>query len=243
MYQIELGDRANPTIVLLHGAFFVDSFGRQYPLRERFHMVIPHIKGFGKAAKETFKTESALEELRALVSQFDKPIYLIGFSLGAQLAFRLVSDNPESFQKAILVSPFLVKRDAIPTQIMDKNLKMLRSMKNRAFCSVIGLMNGLPKQSRAEFVESMQAVSEETVRNCVDNGISLDTVGGFSECPVPILALAGGKEQAEIQDSVKRMAERNPHCRYEIWDKAKHNIPPMFAARFNETILSFFAAD
>ena len=168
---------------------------------------------------------------------------LIGFSLGAQLAFKLVSENPELFRKAILVSPFLTRKEKISDLVTEENLKMLRSMKNRVFCREIALMNGLPKQSRAEFVESMQLVSEETVRNCVDNGISFDTVDSYSACKVPILALAGGKEQAEVTNSVKRMAELNPHCRCEIWDKAKHNIPPVFAKRLNETILSFFSAD
>lgn len=108
---------------------------------------------------------------------------------------------------------------------------------------MIGLMNGLPRQARAEFVESMQLVSEETVRNCVDNGISFDTVDSFPRCNVPVLALAGGREQAEVKDSVMRMAELNPHCQYQIWEKAAHNIPPVFAKRFNETILSFFPVD
>ena len=243
VYYIELGDRSAPTVIMLHGAFFVDAFGRQYPLSNQYHLVIPHIKGFGKAAKETFETGPALEELRELVSQYDEPVYLIGFSVGAQLAFKLVSENPELFRKAILVSPFLMKKDEISDRVTEENLKMLRSMKNRVFCRAIALMNGLPKQSRADFVESMQLVSEESVKNCVDNGISFDTVDSFSACNVPILALAGEKEQAEIKDSVKRMAELNPRCRYEIWDKAKHNIPPVFAKRLNETILSFFYAD
>ena len=243
MYFIELGDRRAPTVIMLHGAFFVDAFGQQYPLSDRYHLVIPHIKGFGKAAKETFETGPALEEVRELISQYGELVYVIGFSLGAQLAFKLVSENPELFRKAILVSPFLMKKDEISDRVTDENLKMLRSMKNRFFCHAIGLMNGLPKQSRADFVESMQLVSEETVRNCVDNGISFDAVDSYSACNVPILALAGGKEQAEVKDSVKRMAELNPRCRYEIWDKAKHNIPPVFAKRLNETILSFFPAD
>lgn len=243
MYFIELGDRSAPTVIMLHGAFFVDAFGRQYPLSDQYHLVIPHIKGFGKAARETFETGPALAEIRELVSQYDDPVYLIGFSLGAQLAFKLVSENPELIRKAILISPFLMKKDENSDRVTEENLKMLRSMKNRFFCRAIGLMNGLPKQSRADFVESMQLVSEETVRNCVDNGISFDTVDSFSACNVPILALAGEKEQAEIKDSVKRMAEVNPRCRCEIWDKAKHNIPPVFAKRLNETILSFFSAD
>ena len=86
-------------------------------------------------------------------------------------------------------------------------------------------------------------MSEDTVRNCVDNGISIDTEPGFAACPVPMLALAGEKEPAEIQASVRRMAELNANCRCEIWEKAGHNIPPLFARRFNETVTAFFSAE
>ena len=51
-------------------------------------------------------------------------------------------------------------------------------------------------------------------------------------------ALAGEKEQIEVTESVKAMAEKNPNCRYEIWEKAAHNIPPLFYKRFNELILN-----
>lgn len=127
MHFIELGNIENPTIVMLHGAFFVDTFGRQYPLSDRYHIVIPHIKGFGKAANETFETKSAADELSEFISQYEKPVYLIGFSLGAQLAFKLVSENAELFNKAMVVSPFLVGKDNIPDKVRDENLKMLRS--------------------------------------------------------------------------------------------------------------------
>ena len=240
MYFSIHGNRNLPVIVMLHGAFLVDTFGRQYPLSDRYHMVVPHIRGFGRAARETFETEAAADELKEFISQYERPVYLIGFSLGAQLAFKLLSESPELFKKAILVSPFLTHKETVSDETLNENLKMLRSMKNKFTCNMIGLMNGLPGQARAEFVEAMQLVSEETVRNCVDNGISFDTVGGFSACDVPVLALAGGKEPAGVKDSVIELAEMNAHCRYQIWDNAKHNIPPVFAKRFNETILSFF---
>lgn len=100
------------------------------------------------------------------------------------------------------------------------------------------MMNGLPSALRKEFVEQMQKVKLETIRNAVDNGITFDSVPEFVNVNFPVIALAGGKEQQDIQDSVKKMAElNNANCRYEIWEKAAHNIPPMFSKRFNQLIL------
>lgn len=239
MYFDEHGNKENPTIVMLHGAFFVETYGRQYSLCDRFHMVIPHIKGFGKAAAETFTTKSAIIELEELIRGF-APVYLVGFSLGAQLGFKLLTERSELFRRAIIVSPWLVNKEVIPEEIMDANMKQLRQMKKRSFSHMIALINGMPKLQRTEFIDAMQLVSEKTVRNCVDNGISFDYVRGFEECKVPTLVIAGSKEQEDVVNSVKYMAEINACCNYEIWEKAAHNIPPVFAKRFNKKIVEFF---
>lgn len=97
-------------------------------------------------------------------------------------------------------------------------------------------MNGLSKPQRKEFVEQMQKVTIETMRNAVDNGITLDSVKGFENVQIPVYALAGAKEQAEVTGSVRAMSEKNPNCKYEIWEKAAHNIPPLFSERLNELI-------
>ena len=83
------------------------------------------------------------------------------------------------------------------------------------------MMNELPLLQRKEFVRQMQQVKIETIRNSVDNGITFDSVPGFENVDFPVIALAGGKEQQSVLDSVKRMAETNNNCRYEIWKKRR----------------------
>ena len=150
-------------IVMLHGANFVHCYGRQYALSKKYHLVVPHIMGFGDEADTVFDTEACIVEL-------------------------------------------------------------------------VELIKGFSKKARKDFVQHMQNVKPETIRNCVNNGISFESVQGFSQVSFPIVALAGAKEQPEIIASVKRMAELNPHCQHQIWEKAGHNIPPVFAKRFNALI-------
>ena len=239
MYFEEYGKSENPTIIMLHGAFFTDTYGRQYALSNQYHLIIPHIKGFGKTANDTFVIDDVILELNDFIKSY-APVYLVGFSLGAQLAFKLLAESPELFKKAIIVSPWLVNKDEITDDVMNGNLKMLSQLKNRILCRMIGISSGMPKQKITEMVDSMQNITEQTVRNCVDNKISFDTVNGFEECEVPVLALAGKSEPEDIQNSVKRMADLNKYCTCEIWAKAKHNIPTAFAKKFNQSIISFF---
>lgn len=232
----QYGAGNDKTIVMLHGANFVHCYGRQYCLAKKYHLVVPHIMGFGEEAGRAFDTTTCVTELAELIKGFSKKVLLVGFSLGAQLGFKLVAENHALFSGAILVSPWLEKTETSLATALRENEKQLASLKNKTLCNLIGLMNGLPKQARQDFVQHMQNVKPETIRNCVNNGISFESVPDFSKVPLPIAALAGAKEHAEIIESVKQMARLNPHCQYQVWEKAAHNIPPVFAKRFNALI-------
>ena len=236
MYVEEYGKDNKSVIVMLHGANFVHCFGRQYSLAEQVRLVVPHIMGFGKEAERVFDTETCIRELAGYIRSFGDKVLLIGFSLGAQLAYKLISEYPDLFYAAIIVSPWLNKEEPELSKVLRMNEKQLSSLKKKGLCNVIGMMNGLPSAQRKEFVRQMQEVKIETIRNSVDNGITFDSVRGFEKVDFPVIALAGGKEQQSVLDSVKRMAEINRNCRCEIWEKAAHNIPPMFSERFNQLI-------
>ena len=235
--KVEEYGKGNPkTIVMLHGANFVHTYGRQYPLSKEYHLVVPHIMGFGDHTEKVFDTEECIIELVDYIKSLNKKVMLVGFSLGAQLAFKLVSEYEALFDSAIIVSPWLIKGETLLTEIADLNKKQLRQLKNKFMCRIIGTMNGLPPKACKEFVLQMQNVSEETMHNVVYNGISLESVPQFMDVKIPVVALAGGKEQEEVHNSIRKMAEMNQNCRYEIWEKAAHNIPPLFAKKFNELI-------
>ncbi len=236
----EFGTENEKIIVMLHGANFVHTFGRQYPLAEKYHMIVPHIMGYGDHTEKAFQVEECIKELAAFIKGLNAKVMLVGFSLGAQLAFKLVSEFEELFDCALIVSPWLIKEEAFLSEISERNKSQLKSLKKKPLCAIIGTLNGLPPKACKQFVRQMQNVTEETAYNVVYNGISLETTPTFANVAIPVVALAGGKEQKEVTESVKKMAEMNPNCKYEIWDKAAHNIPPIFYKRFNELICKMY---
>lgn len=237
--KIEEFEKDNDSIiVMLHGANFVHTFGRQYSLAADFHLIIPHIMGFGDEAERVFDTETCITELAEYISGLGEKVLLVGFSLGAQLAFKLVSEYPDLFYAAVIVSPWLIKSESELSEAMKINEQQFASLQKRWLCNIVGMMDGKPKGHRKEFVEQMQKVSIQTIRNSVDNGITFESEPGFADVAIPVAALAGAREQQSMIDSVQKMAEINPHCRYEIWEKAAHNIPPVFAKDFNALITS-----
>ena len=234
----EYGKDKQKTIVMLHGAHFVHTFGRQYTLSKEYHIVVPHIMGFGDNTDRVFQTDACIKELADYIKSLNKKVMLIGFSLGAQLAFRLVAEYEELFESSIIVSPWLIKEESTLSKADELNKKQFKQLQNKFLCRLIGTMNGLPPKACKEFVLQMQNVKEETIHRIVYNGITIDSVPKFADVSIPVIALAGEKEQDEIINSIKKMAEINENCRFEIWDKAGHNIPPLFAKKFNKLIYS-----
>lgn len=155
MHYYEYGKENDKTIVFLHGANFVHSFGRQYPLAEKYHLIIPHIMGYGDAADEIFDTETAVKQLANFIADIGKKVTLVGFSLGAQLSVKLCAEYPQYFTSAIIVSPWLIKKEPMLSKVMAMNEKQFASFKNKRLCGFIGFMNGLPKEQRKEFVAQM----------------------------------------------------------------------------------------
>lgn len=232
----EFGKEHEKTIVMLHAANYVHVFAKQYCLSDEYHLIVPHLMGYGEETDKTFNTEEQIKELAEFISSLGKKVALVGFSLGAQVGFKLLSEHPELFNCAVLVSPWLIKDRETLDKVVAMNEKQLATFKKKWLCGLIARMNGFTKEQRTSFVEQMQKVTPETVRNAVDNGITLDSVSGFDKVDVPVLALAGAKEQDFIRDGVKKLSEMNTNCTSEVWDKAAHNIPPMFAKQFNERI-------
>lgn len=103
MVYDEYGDKRKPTILLLHGAGVLDTFAKQYDeLSKQYHLLVPHLPGAGKAASFAYVPDATDHDLLELISSLpNKPIGVIGHSLGAQIAIRLVSKMPARFQFAI----------------------------------------------------------------------------------------------------------------------------------------------
>lgn len=236
MHFEEFGKEHEKTIVMLHAANYVHVFAKQYCLSDEYHLIVPHLMGYGEETDKTFNTDEQIKELAEFISSLGKKVALVGFSLGAQVGFKLLSEHPELFNCAVLVSPWLIKDRETLDKVVAMNEKQLATFKKKWLCGLIARMNGFTKEQRTSFVEQMHKVTPETVKNAVDNGITLDSVSGFDKVDVPVLALAGAKEQDFIRDGVKKLSEMNTNCTSEVWDKAAHNIPPMFAKQFNERI-------
>ncbi len=235
MYFEEFGKGNDKTIVFLHGACIVHTFGMQYPLAEKYHLLVPHIMGYGNHTECDFDADKCIAELTEFIKGLNKKVLLVGFSMGGQLAFRLASEHEELFSGAIIGSAWIIKEEPLLSQIVEANLKNVKYFKKKWFCNLYAMVNGLPRKARPEFVKQTQNISVETMRKTVDNGITFETVPNFKNISIPMVAVAGAKEPPIVAECAKKMTEINPNCRYEIWEKTAHNAP-LHQKRFNKLI-------
>lgn len=133
MYYDEYGKENEKIIVMLHGANFVHSFGKQYQLADRYHIIVPHLMGYGNETDKIFNADEQINELVGFISSLENKVALVGFSLGAQIGFRLAAEHQELFTCAIVVSPWLCKNKETTEQVLKENEKQFALFKKNGF--------------------------------------------------------------------------------------------------------------
>lgn len=233
------GNKFSPTIIFLHGEDYVYTFARQHELMKNYFLVVPHIPGFGEAAKEEYSTDKAVEQIIELAESFRKPCTLIGFSLGAQLCLPLICKRGDIFNGAIMISPWLLKNipdiEKALRHINDNEGKMKNPISVNVSAVALGLF-GEDKKLHAEYIANQKV---NNLAAAADNGIDIDDYPEYSKLEMPLMALCGLKEDMEIRNSVRALCQRNHNCTYDMWDGAGHNLPYKCAARLNKTIDEF----
>lgn len=236
-YQKYGGDEA-PVIMLLHGTNFVHCFSKQIDfLSKNYCVIVPHLPGFGRNCDVTFSVDLAVEQIAELAASLGKKVTLVGFSLGAQLCLPILCRHEELFNGAMLISPWLIKENAEIEKVMKQQSDSEKLSKNGLKIGLDSLVMGLDKDERQEHAEFCKNVTMKSILASIDNGIELADYPQYSGIKIPITALCGIKEMTDVRKSVRALAQQNPHCSYDMWDGAGHNIPFKFTSRLNKAIV------
>ncbi len=240
LYVEEYGQRGLPSILLLHGAGVLDTFSQQYCLSETYHLIVPHLDGAGKAAGIPYDPHRLTDELFATIVEHypNEQIGVIGHSLGAQLAIRLVAAHPERFFFAVFLSAWITPS---PRSIYR-------------YCRFAGISSALLHQSwlmrlQANYwhftrkeTEYLVAYSKDITASVYQsffiNTLDLRTLPAYFSLSVPMLALCGQKEIKDMKTSLTLLG-KNPHCETAILPHAGHDFPMRQAYICNQILSAF----
>ena len=235
----EFGTRNAPTVLLLHGAGVKDTFCRQMGmLTARYHVVLPHLPGGGRAAAEVYEPERTVKQLLTLVDALPEgPLAVVGHSLGAQLAVRLVCARPQRFACAVFLSAWV---HPSPAAI-------------RLYCAAAGLCAGMmhwkwlvrlqgawwhfPKEQSDAMADAAARLTAEGYRAFFAHTLDLSALPAYSAVTVPMLAVCGSGEVRDMKTSLTLLA-RNPCCRTVLL-KGGHDYPMRRPEALDALLLDF----
>lgn len=236
----QYGDPANPMLLLLHGAAATDTFCHQYEFQDRWHLIVPHLPGSGRAVDRVYDPEETLTDLVALIQALGtEKIAVMGHSLGAELAVGLVARHPELFSRAVFLSAWVCASDkSIRTfsriarwSSATLHLKWLLRWQARYW--------GYTPAQSAFMVDYASHITPEQYVAWFNRRIRLDELTGYATVSLPMLAVCGAKEVAEMRHSLAELGRRNPNCQTRVLEGVNHDFPLRAPDRINPIVRSF----
>ncbi len=241
LYYREFGDRKNPTILFLPGAGMAQTFYCQYPYADRFHLVEVHLLGTGEEAAQRWTLRGNIQGVLEIIAEIGKEkVSIAGFSMGAQLAVALLCEAPEKFDRAIIISAWLIKP---PKEVkkLCRLMKLTFFLENAAwFAKRQAKQMGMDARTTADFLRQGKNNRRDNYDAYSWDGVDIEKYSQFAQVKVPMLALVGEKENKEIMvESTLRLGRMNPNCISQVWPGHAHDIPYVRPEEFNRVFLEF----
>lgn len=178
--------------------------------------------------------------LRELDAVSFERISVIGFSLGAQVALSLVSRQPERFKHVVLVS-MLAASLPFPKVMAKATAMMLPLSRNRTFAKLQAKQLEIPSSDFERYFSDTQSITKSLLENIIYENSRFKLPQNVHELPLPILVMAGAKENRLIKKTMVEISRGNKHVKTIIVEEAGHSLPYAYSSIFNETVQRFLS--
>ncbi|MGN1417712.1 MAG: alpha/beta fold hydrolase [Acutalibacteraceae bacterium] len=241
LYFDAYSDREKSTILMLHGAGALDTFCQQYYLSDKYHLVVPHLPGSGKAAGEVYQPQKTKEELFELIESLNKKkIALIGHSLGAQIAVSLISERPELFNCAVFLSAWVNPTAKTVRKYCGLSGICAKMLHIKPLVRFQGKYWNYTDRQADYMAEYSKNITAEVYRSFFEQTLDLKKLPSYQTVPVPMLAVCGSNEVKDMKTSLDLLS-KNPNCKTEILKNAGHDFPMRNAEKLNRILDNFFS--
>lgn len=240
----QYGDANAPVLVLLHGAAALDTFANQYDmLSAHFHVLVPHLPGAGSAAEEPYDPQQACDALAEWIASLGAgKVALMGHSVGAELAFKLVCEHEALFSRAVFLSPWLTasagsaKFYAAAAKLSYPSLRREKLLRMQAKYwrfseaqtqKLVSYSARIPLETYVAFFEKRTRLSDEPQ---------------YASVSIPMLAMCAKGDTRETHASVRALGE-NKNCLTVIFPLGSHDFVLRCADRLNPVLLDYLLAE
>lgn len=220
-------------------------------LSEKYHLIIPDLPGFGRSGKgnKHYSIEAYADLLHWLIQQYgNKPVILVGHSMGGAIAIQLAATQPSAIRQLIVIDAAgilhrnLITRHA--TRVSDKGIfRKLARPAIKGFNAITrGVINALELEETPE--ELQRILHDKELRQQYLNGepgriagVSVVTADFSQVLPkvrAPSLIIWGSDDPVAPLRTAKMLTHNLPQAQLVVLPYAGHgpiNTQPRKTAR------------
>lgn len=205
---------AERPVVLLHGGNVANwMWEPQLPAFDDRTVLTPDLPGFGERVGEDWPGLDAVADdvvARVTAHGVDGPFDLVGLSLGALTALRVLARHPGRVSSAFLTSAPLVPAGAGMRLYCGLQTAFSRA---RWYWRAQAAVFGLPGDARARYVEHGLSVRRATASAMAAEVCAGGVPAEVGRYTGPLLATAGEKDSAAVRRSLSEIARAAPQTR------------------------------
>ncbi len=240
------GDPSNPTVLLLHGAGLSWWSYRAAAalLKDRYHVALALIDGYGDAADQPFESIQACataltEHIRAAYG--GHVFALGGLSLGAQIAVETLARKADIADFAVLESALVYPLPGAKTLFAPLARMSFGLLRHRWFAKIQAKSMRLPDSLFEAYFRDSLRLSRETMANTLVSNGTYALPPALTATRAKTLVIAGEKEPAMMRKSARMLHEAIPHSELAIYPRMNHGeLSLKYPQTYVNKLLSFF---
>lgn len=239
VHQPETGTVGDP-LVLLHGGNVANWMWEPQVAAFTDRVVLTQdLPGFGERVGEDWPGLDAVADdvvARATDHGVDGPFDLVGLSLGALVAVRVLARHPERVRSAFLTGAPLERPGAGVRLFCRLHLAFWRTP---WFWRTLAAAMRLPEDARERYVTHGLSVRRETAAAMFAEVCAGGVPASVRDYAGPLLAIAGEKEGAVVRRSLTALARVAPRAQSRLAPGMHHTWNVEDVDMFNEVLRSW----
>lgn len=238
------------TIICLHGIGGDEaSFAPQLSeLANQYRVVAWNMPGYNGSARVsplTFETlNHSLQQL--IVALGDKPVHLLGQSIGGMIAQEAFHRNPQHIKSLILVATtaaFGGKDDSFKEAFLAARLQPLDEGKTMAEVASAAMPSIVAKNADQAIITSaiasMAPLEPDVYREVLKCLVTFNRRSEWTQINCPLCVVSGDEDTNAPAATMRKMADKLPHADYHKIKNAGHLVNLERGAEFNQIVRSF----
>lgn len=227
MHISTFGGDEDAATLLLHGGgvagWMWEPMRTHLPTGRR--LIVPDLPGHGRSADQDYESHDAtIDQLVRVIRRERRPVHVVGFSLGAQLAVLLAARHPDLVDHVVVISA-----QTVPLRAPGLMVSLLHASaglaKKEWFARMQASALFVPDELMTDYVRTSASISRTTLVNSVRENIAFTVPESWESCARPALILVGAREKPLMKRSASVLHDRLPSSTIEMVDDCGHGIP------------------